>query len=360
MLSDSQDNVALLRLRPCRCPLPALIVFLFIIACIFTISQATSIAVQVDPEAGDDSRCAATFKCRSIAYAVQVIGVSQVNLSSGVYNESTITISNAAALVIRGVSSSTLFDCSRRLGLTWGAAFIISNSTVTFIDISFLHCSDTNINGGAVSAFGSSVTVLHCYFFNCSAASGGAVSATGTGSSVFLNVHNSTFMRNAAVGGVTGCPDSHRSGEPCSVWGGAIATFEMPNVSVTGCSMTTNSALAAVPSQSPQNAASRNAVAGGGCVSVLFRGNSSASAVYFSGNSFSHCTVDVSTSRNILVGNGTFHSIISTASSRSHPTDAQDSVARCRCTLVWLPVHSSSMSRRSAMSSATTCSQTVL
>ena len=49
---------------------------------------------------------------------------------------------------------------------------------------------------------------------------------------------------------------------------------------------------------------SQNAVAGGGCLSILFRGNSSASSVVISGNSFVQCTVDVP-SRNIRVGNGT-------------------------------------------------------
>jgi hypothetical protein len=294
--------------RPRRFPLLSNIVCAFIIiVCFSTSAAASSVAVQVDPQAGDDSRCAITLICRSIAYAVQVIGASHVNLSSGVHSESTVIISNAEALVISGVSSSTLFDCSRRLGPSWGAAFVISNSTVSFTGITFLHCSDPSVNGGAVSAVGSSVTVSHCHFFNCSAASGGAVSATGTSSSLFLHVHNSTFTRNAAVGGAISCPNDPRGNEPCSVWGGAVAAFDMANVSVTRCTMADNSVLAAVPAQSLQNTASRNAVAGGGCVSVLFRGNSSASALRFSGNSFARCTVDLSTSRNILVGNGTSH-----------------------------------------------------
>lgn len=87
-------------------------------------------------------------------------------------------------------------------------------------------------------------------------------------------------------------------------WGGAVAAFEMSNVSVTGCSMVENSALAAVPVQSQQYGKSQNAVAGGGCVSVLFRGNSSACTVRISGNTFLHCTVHVSSAKNILVGNG--------------------------------------------------------
>jgi hypothetical protein len=39
-------------------------------------------------------------------------------------------------------------------------------------------------------------------------------------------------------------------------------------------------------------------------VSVLFRGNSSGSAVQVSGNSFRQCTVHVSSASNVLVGNG--------------------------------------------------------
>jgi hypothetical protein len=68
--------------------------------------------------------------------------------------------------------------------------------------------------------------------------------------------------------------------------------------------MAQSSAAAAVPVESPQSSLSRNAVVGGGCMSVLFRGNSSGSAVQVSGNSFRQCTVHVSSASNVLVGNG--------------------------------------------------------
>ena len=123
---------------------------------------------------------------------------------------------------------------------------------------------------------------------------------------MFLRVENSNYSGNTAVGGLIGCPTGSQSSEPCSTWGGAIAVFEILNVSVTGCSMTDNTAVADVPAASPQTFLSRNAVAGGGCVSVLFRGNCSAFVLYMSGNSFLRCTVDVSRSRNIVVGNGMY------------------------------------------------------
>jgi hypothetical protein len=71
--------------------------------------------------------------------------------------------------------------------------------------------------------------------------------------------------------------------------------------------MADNSAFANVPMTSLQSTLSRNAVAGGGCVSVLFRGNCSAFVLHMSGNSFLRCAVQVLRSRNILVGNGMIH-----------------------------------------------------
>jgi hypothetical protein len=59
-----------------------------------------------------------------------------------------------------------------------------------------------------------------------------------------------------------------------------------------------------VPATSIQSSASRNAVAGGGCVSVLFFGSSIGSSVLVSGNSFLQCQVDVSGGDNVAVGNG--------------------------------------------------------
>ena len=309
---DSQSSLSCRKaqpVRPWRFSPSALLACSSIIALLCVASAlpasaaAACISVQVDLVSGDDSRCATTCVCASIAHAVQVVGASEVNLSRGVFNESTVNIFNVASLVVSGVPSLSFFDCSRRLQPA-GAAFNISNSTVTFTGVTFQHCSNAISNGGALSAVDSSVTVSQCGFFNCSAANGGAVSTTGRGDALFLNVQDSSFTRNAAVGGVVGCPAGDRSGEPCSTWGGAVAAFEVRNVSVTGCTMVDNSAIALVPSQSQQSSVSQNAVAGGGCVSILFRGNSSASSVLISGNSFAQCTVDLPRS-NIRVGNGT-------------------------------------------------------
>jgi hypothetical protein len=263
------------------------------------------VRVTVDPASGDDSLCATSGPCKTIAHAVQVLGASEVMLNPGMFNESTVNIYNVASLIVIGAPPSTLFDCSRRLQPTnLVAAFTISNSSVTFTGITFQHCHNTNSNGGAVSAVDSNVTVSNCSFFNCSAANGGAVAATSRGGDMFLDVRNSSFTRNAAIGGGIGCPSDARSSEPCSTWGGAVAAFEIRNVSVSGCKMVENSAVAVVPAGSSQYNASRNAVAGGGCVSVVFSGNSSASTMHFSDNSFAHCTVHVSSSNNIFVGNG--------------------------------------------------------
>jgi hypothetical protein len=295
---------------PSRFPPLALLMCTSIFACVYVASASpaavvgTSISVHVDPEAGDDSRCNITLVCSSIAYAVHVLGASQVSLSSGIFNESTVNIDNVASLYVSGVPPSTFFDCSRRLQPTTGTAFNITNSSVTFTGITFQHCSNPNSNGGALSAVDSSVTVSNCHFLNCSAANGGAVSVTGRGGGLFLHVQNSTFTRNAAIGGVIGCPAGNRSYEPCSTWGGAVAAFEMSNVSVNGCSMVENSARALVPVQSLQYGKSQNAMAGGGCVSVLFRGNSSASMVLISNNSFLQCIVDIPSRMHIVVGNG--------------------------------------------------------
>jgi hypothetical protein len=293
-----------------RMPLPALVAcspiigfFCFLFA-LPSAAAVPSVSVQVDPVSGSDAICDTTLMCRTIAYAVQLLGVLHVHLSSGIFNETTVDIRDVPLLFIRGAPAATVFDCSRRPRQANGAAFRISNSTVIFADITFQSCSNMNGDGGAVSATDSSMTVSHCVFINCSAANGGAVSATGRGRGVFLNVQNSTFTRNSAVGGLIGCPNESGSSQPCSTWGGSIAAFEVYNVTVTGCTMTQSSAVAAVPVDSPQSSLSKNAVAGGGCVSVLFRGNSSGSTVQVSGNSFQQCIIHVSSASNTLVGNG--------------------------------------------------------
>jgi hypothetical protein len=230
-----------------------------------------------------------------------VANALNISLASGVFNEPTVSISNVASLVISGTASSTVFNCSDRLQ-TSGAAFIITNSTVTITDVTFLRCTNPNANGGAVSASGSSVVVLRSRFVNCSAASGGAISVSGPGSGLFLRVHGSDFEGNSAIGDASSCPKD--GAQPCSSWGGAIAAFEIPNVTVSACTMVSNIARASVPRMSLQHNASRNAVAGGGCLSLLFSGNASGTALRVLGNRFVQCEVAVSGSDNVAVGNG--------------------------------------------------------
>jgi hypothetical protein len=301
------------RCRTAKALLPRVLPFskLFVMAVVliaFILSSAAAavISVHVNPLTGDDSRCAGTLICRTIAHAVQRVGASQVNLSAGVFNESTVSITNVALLVISGVPSSTVFDCSRRLGRTTGPSFDITNSTVTITGVTFQHCSNVNENGGAVSAVDSSISLSQCAFFNCSAANGGAVSSTGRVAALFLFIQNSNFSSNSAIGGLVGCPTGNYPGEPCSTWGGAISAFDVDTVRITGCILTANTAIAVLPIGSPQSESSRNAIAGGGCVSVLFHGNTSAVSLQISGNSMLRCAVKVPNSSNILVGNGAF------------------------------------------------------
>jgi len=224
-----------------------------------------------------------------------------VVLSAGVFNEPTISVTSAASLVISGVPSATMFDCSSRLG----PAFIIVNSSVTITGVTFQACSNPNATGGAVSASGSSVVVSQCSFMNCSAASGGAMSVSGPGDGLYLSVQNSRFTGNSARGGVATCPAD--AAQPCSTWGGALAAFEMLNVTVSGCRMDNNIVLASVPKSALQYSSifgGGNAVAGGGCVSVLFSGNAMGSSVRVSGNTFLQCTVSISRNNGVYVGNG--------------------------------------------------------
>jgi hypothetical protein len=318
MLGDAkfnQVNVALPQVPTCvvmGLPFSALfmctasILFFCVSSAIATAAAAAGISVQVDPLTGDDSRCNTTLICRTIAHAVQLVGVSQVNLSAGVFNESTVSIDNVSSLVVSGVPSSTFFDCSRRLGPTTGAA--LQHQQLNRDDHgrhvpALLQLQRQRWRrvrrrqqrcGVAVQlrelqrsqrrrCVGDWSRPRHC---SCA-------------------LQNSNFSGNAAIGGLIGCPAGSQSSEPCSTWGGAVAAFEILNVSVTGCSMTDNSAVADVPWRPRRVFQSRNAVAGGGCVSVLFRGNCSASTLRMSGNSFLRCAVDVSRSRNIRVGNGT-------------------------------------------------------
>jgi hypothetical protein len=231
-------------------------------------------------------------------------------LAAGFFNDSTVNISGMASLIISGVPSATVFDCSRRM-LPSGAAFIITNSTVVITGVTFQNCHHPNSNGGAVSATASSVTVSHCTFTNCSAASGGAIYASGGAlyaagprDAIFLVVQNSVFSRNSAVGGLIGCPENEAL--PCSSWGGGVSAVEVFNVSISGCRMLANTALAFLPKASRQYSVhTRSALAGGGCVSVLFSRNASGSKVHVADNVFDGCEVDVSdVTGNVAVGNG--------------------------------------------------------
>jgi hypothetical protein len=300
------------------------------------LSAAASTSINVNPVTGDDSLCGIFFasgtSCKTIARAVQLNKASLLNLSAGVYNETTISISNVASLVILGVPDATVFDCRRRWGAAPGAAFSIINSTVIITGVTFQSCSNPTSNGGAVNANGSSVVLSQCSFKDCSAANGGAVSATGPGSGLFISVQNSTFSNNFASGNLADCPANPSL--PCSTWGGAIATFEMFNVSISGCTMVNNKAVAIAAT--PVNSAS--SVAGGGCVSVLFHGNASGSTVHIRGSTFVLCNVDVPDT-NILRGNGEFQLLMhcnANACATSLLTEAQDTAVRSRSTLAFL------------------------
>mgnify|MGYP000619047344 CR=1 FL=1 len=230
----------------------ALIFILCCIASALPSAGATTITLAiVNPRDGtDSSSCGqAASPCKTIAFAVQNISASSVSLSPGIYVESTVSINSIASLVISGVPSATFFNCSGRLDNT-GAAFLIVNSSVTITGISFENCFNPNSNGGAVSAFDSNVEVSRCSFKSCSAASGGAIAARslmGPNQGLFLTVHNSSFWGNSANGGLSGCPsDIGQPNQPCSTWGGAVAAFDMLNVTVSGCRMEANKARATV------------------------------------------------------------------------------------------------------------------
>jgi hypothetical protein len=286
---------------------------IFVLCCIASAlpsAGATTItSAIVNPRSGtDSSSCGqAASPCKTIAFAVQNISASSISLSPGIFIESSVNIKNIASLIISGVLSATFFNCSGRLDNT-AAAFLIVNSSVTITGISFENCFNPNSNGGAVSAFDSNVEVSRCSFKSCSAASGGAIAAVSLmapNQGLFLTVYNSSFGGNSADGGLSGCPsDAARPNEPCSTWGGAVAAFDMLNVTVSGCRMEANEARATVPTTSLQQNASRNALSGGGGISVLFYGNASGSVVSISGNTFDQCVVDVSSIANVRLGNG--------------------------------------------------------
>jgi len=210
---------------------------------------SASAAITVNPSTGIDSTtCGVTPAppCKTIAHAVRNLGASFVVLSAGVFNESAVNVTSAESLVIIGVPSATVFDCSSRPG----PAFNIRNSTVNTTGVTFQACSNPNATGGAMFANGSSVVVSQCSFMNCSAASGGAMSVSGPGGGLYLSVQDSNFTGNSANGGLVSCPAN--ATQPCSTWGGAVAAFEMLNVTVSGRRMVNNTAQASVPTSAPQ------------------------------------------------------------------------------------------------------------
>jgi hypothetical protein len=150
--------------------------------------------------------------------------------------------------------------------------------------------------------------VSQCRFISCSAASGGAMSVSGApGGGLYLSVHDSNFTANFAIGGLACCPADAR--QPCSTWGGAVAVFDMLNVTFSGCKMVNNTAQAVVPASAHQyyrifGIPSGNAVAGGGCVSVIFSGNVSGPSVLVTDSTFHQCTVTLSIKNGVSYGNG--------------------------------------------------------
>jgi hypothetical protein len=301
------------------------------------VSGPAVVSVAVDPKHGADKPgCNLESPCKTISYAIQIVGASFVSLSAGgIFDEPTVNISGSASLVISGMPSATI-DCSRRLQTT-GPAFSIVNSAVVVTGISFQNCYNPTSYGGALSASGSSVLVSQCSFINCSAASGGAISVIGPGDGLVLNVQSSIFTGNSANGGLVGCPEDPAL--PCSTWGGAIAAFEIFNVTIRGCTMISNRADAQVPIASGQYNQSRNAVAGGGGLSVLYNGNASGASIDISGNNFTECTVDIPKSDiTVYVGNGVYlmtHIIINRFSCFSTFDSFDCSIRRGSLCLLW-------------------------
>ena len=261
-------------------------------------AAAGGTSININPVTGDDSLCGVApdknISCKTVARAVELNVASILIMSAGTYNEPPITIRNVASLAIVGVPGATVFDCRGQ-----GKAFYIVNSTVTITGVTFQDCRNPSGHGGAVSAIGSSIVVSQCSFTRCSAASGGAISATGPDKGLFLSIQNSTFRDNTAYGMPEDCPSTPTQ-QPCSTWGGAIAVFEMFNVAVSGCDFSKNEAFAYVPQDITSS------VAGGGCVSILFRGNATGSRVRISDNQFLDCKVYVVDS--IYRGNGAYES----------------------------------------------------
>jgi len=254
--------------------------------------DAGDLSVSVNPSTGVDSlTCSILSPCKTIAYAVQSRSATVVSLCSGIFNESSVIIHGVLSLSISGVHDGTVFDCGYRTGSgnsdsdSLGPAFFISNSSITLSGITFQNCVNfvatgpSGAIGGAVSAFGSSVTINNCSFYNNSAQSGGAV---GVLSSTLL-VTSSAFESNTAT-----CPNAAFTVITCSAWGGAISSSETLSVSLLRNTFSNN--MVNLVLNAVTNATSQS-VGGGGCISIVHRSNVNGSLVLLSRNLIQNCTV---------------------------------------------------------------------
>jgi hypothetical protein len=174
---------------------------------------------------------------------------------------------------------------------------------VSISGITFQNCANfEGLNGirgvgGAVSASGSIVTVSDCKFFNNTAQIGGAIGVK-SGS---LLVSSCVFENNMAT-----CPNAASTTTACSAWGGAIGTEESLSVSIIGNKFSSNAVKLVLNGVTSPTS---KAVGGGGCISVMHKGNVSESRVTIDGNSLERCSVqmfgfnDGSATRGIQFGN---------------------------------------------------------
>ena len=193
-------------------------------------------------------------------------------------------MSSQRQLSLAGVGGAAVFDCALRShASSYAPAFAISSSNVTFSNLIIRNCGNIAAFGGAISASVSNVYILNCSFSNNRASSGGAVAL----SSGELLVVGSVFFNNTAV-----CMSSDCS----SAWGGALAAFNAGSVNVTGSRFISNSAFLL----SNASVVSGTFAVGGGCISVCFNQNSSATRVSISGNSLHQCVAQVMYAPSIL------------------------------------------------------------
>jgi hypothetical protein len=259
-----------------------------ILLCAFSLQvvQGADLSVVVNPSTGIDSpSCYSDPPCKTIAYAIHSRKASSVYLTAGYFNESNVIINGSSPFVsitsLNG-SSSTVFDCKRRSST--GQALSIFNTAVSISGITFQNCANfdgLSGIGGAVSAIGSSVTVNDCKFFNNTARIGGAIGVKLSS----LVVSSCDFENNTAT-----CPNAAFTTTACSAWGGAIGTEESPSVSIIGNRFNVNSVNLVLNNVT---SATSKAVGGGGCISVMHKGNVSESRVRIDGNSLESCSVQM-------------------------------------------------------------------